>query len=1536
MEEKRVSIIFYLEEKRYIYSLEDIIRNSHNGKIAGSLFERKEEILFPFSIADQGIFIYDKLSSQIGITSIDRKSSQAPVMHGNLYRIRDFKKNQIYYILFLERKNMDLQFDRFLFPAFETITVGRSSSNRIQYSISNVVARENQLVLHKDGNGRIHMDIPGSNGMLVYVNGKRYQGSVLRTGDEIQYLGLLILCLEGGIAVSRQDVACYRMQLMTDPIVYMEKESEDNRFNRTFRLSSYMVRKSVFEIDAPPAAKEEEQPPLLLSIGPSFTMAMAMMASAGVSVSNALQGGNIATVVTGCSMAVSMLMAAILWPSLLRRHHRKKIDDFNRARVRKYQHYIKEREEEVIQEEEYNRKILGEYYHPSPEVQMNFLLGKEIHRLWERSRKDQDFLVIRLGKGVGANLSRINIPRQKFSMQEDDLAKLPDVLADKHKLLYDVPITISLFQNRRIGLVGKESEISDLVQLIILNIMSLHAPDEVKLAFIGTEEKLKKIGWFEKLPHIWNWNRTRRLIAVNGAESIRLYGEIRERKDLHEEYYIIIVTDPELIRGAQWKTFIEKEAVSDYSFVFAYGDYYILPRSCDLLVQWGNSECYIQKKNEKEIIQKDLFPWEKIQGFVSIMNRLILASGAEEKPIPDIITYLQMYKVGNVKDLEIEQRWKTADASSSLSVPIGMGANGELICLDIHERFHGCHGLVAGMTGAGKSEFLQAYITSLMIQFSPEDVAFVLIDFKGGDMARPYVNSPYLAATISNLTESILRRALISLRAEIRERELLFNEEAQRLGTGKMDINLYIKYYKEERVRKAVPHLFIVVDEFAQLKKQNLEFLEELVNIAQVGRSIGIHLILATQKPAGIVDPQIAGNSRFRVCLKVQSKQDSADMIESTEAASIKQAGRFYMMVGYRELFLQAQSGYAGCTYKETEEYIDPEERKVSMVDHMGCPYREAVVSSSQKQTDLTQMEAVLKEINHLAREKNLVVNQLWQPELKEIIYADNTIYPEMYEENAMPVPIGVGDFVKERTQEIIYADLYTKGHIAICGLSETGKTTLVQTILWGMAYRYSPEKWNLYYLDLSGKSSEYYKRMPHCRKVVFDDKEENIAELLLYLLDHMEERKILFAEEGCNTYQEYIRQSETGLPALVFVVDHYAPFREKYYRLEEQIVELVSSGKTYGIYLILTGNSKSAIYYKVMEHISQVYLLQLNDIVAYQILLKAGSNIAVPEAVKGRGICKTDRGVVEFQTLLINQAEHEAQRRKKLIQDICVLYPDFKPEDIFSKEEKKNILKVNIKKAGIQKAEVNEVGIKKQAMTRMIDRNLYEIERPKAIRGHSEALVAGYSLSGQLKYGISLPEFHSFLITGEEGEQKIPLLLYLIENLLLYSKFDITIVDFGKRMKPYQPYISECRYIDNNVAFDKWCEKLYLLSKKKEKDTGEFILAITDFQEFFDGVSDQAADWLRELCRNQVSYLHTITAAVMSEKLSMYNVDELYEYLIKTKSGLLCDGVIQKSMYVYLHTQMKEILLAYEGKVYTDEKALFFHEGKAVEVNVR
>ena len=254
------------------------------------------------------------------------------------------------------------------------------------------------------------------------------------------------------------------------------------------------------------------------------------------------------------------------------------------------------------------------------------------------------------------------------------------------------------------------------------------------------------------------------------------------------------------------------------------------------------------------------------------------------------------------------------------------------------------------MTGSGKSEFIINYIMSMALNYHPYEVSFVLIDYKGGGLTGAFENReigmklPHLAGTITNLDTNEMNRSLASIQSELRKRQRMFNEARDKLNESTIDIYKYQKLYRNGLIKEPVPHLFIICDEFAELKQQQPEFMEQLISTARIGRSLGVHLILATQKPSGVVDDQIWSNSKFRICLKVQDKSDSMDMIKRPDAAALKQVGRFYLQVGYNEFFAIGQSAWTGATYFPKEKIRKKVDTSVDFIDGIGNLIKEIVL----------------------------------------------------------------------------------------------------------------------------------------------------------------------------------------------------------------------------------------------------------------------------------------------------------------------------------------------------------------------------------------------------------------------------------------------------------------------------------------------------------------------------------------------------------------------------------------------------------------
>jgi len=466
------------------------------------------------------------------------------------------------------------------------------------------------------------------------------------------------------------------------------------------------------------------------------------------------------------------------------------------------------------------------------------------------------------------------------------------------------------------------------------------------------------------LPHLWDDQRSIRFLATDIPETSRIGEHIakslgedlkkpRKFSDMMKQhpYYVVFALNRRLFEGMEMlKSAMQQDGNCGVG-IFAIFDN--VPKECSLLIKMSpkgtvehlaeHTVVYLKQPEKKE----DSFMLDSYDDALAERSMRKLANTSiglvsRAYALPQTLTFLEMLGVGRIEHLDIAKNWRENNPVKSLAVPVGVGTDGSTVMLDLHQKFQGPHGLVAGTTGSGKSEFLLTYILSLALNFHPDEVAFVLIDYKGGGLAGAFddpangIHLPHLIATITNLDGSAISRSLISIQSEMTRRQRVFNEAKSSSGEGTMDIYTYQRLYRNKAVSEPMPHLFIISDEFAELKQQQPEFLDQLVSIARIGRSLGVHLILATQKPAGVVTDQIVSNTKFRVCLKVQDRSDSMDMLKRPEASELKETGRFYLQVGNNELFILGQSGYSGAEYEPQDQVVAKRDESVQVIDDTG------------------------------------------------------------------------------------------------------------------------------------------------------------------------------------------------------------------------------------------------------------------------------------------------------------------------------------------------------------------------------------------------------------------------------------------------------------------------------------------------------------------------------------------------------------------------------------------------------------------------
>lgn len=1438
--------------------------------------------------------------SRYTVTLNGNPCSNCTISSGDCFSFAD--TNEIIKVLFIASTDIEIGYKKVILPKDTNVFIGRSPLNDISYNFSDFVSREKHAAIHIDGNGKAFIeDLKRTIG--IYVNGYRTHSQQLKLFDEIYIMGLSIVYMGGFIAVRNLKTDCNLtcMQLFSCKMPVSDPSKNEYFVSRPRILKSLDYEE--IEVDVPPAPFTIDKIPAILTVGPSLTMSMVMLASLGVSIANAVIGGALSTVIASGIMAVGMLMGSLMWPFLLRSYQKRRTLAEEKHRKDRYTSYIADIEKELVRKKERTTRLLNDSFCPAPEL-LCAMLNSDANklRLWERTYEDEDFLSVRLGLGSKPFQITLKIPKQGFQLYEDSLSKLPSGLSKKYSILDQVPLTIDIRNNHTIGIIGTQGNVRKILAEIVLNIIALHSYDEVKIVIITSLKYIQFFECFKNVPHIWSNDKKVRFFATNTDEIHFICNVIDEELTERAEatsgnsvsipHYVVIVTEPALIEKEALFRYVNNDNQLGITALFSYGDITKLSKSCKAIIQSDDTRTgyYIKNKNSNRFIPftLDNTDLNNIRSFANKLSQLPIKRDIRTLGIADRISFLQMYMVGNVQDLGIERHWENNNSAKSLAAPIGVMAGGEVFNLDIHEAYHGCHGLVAGTTGSGKSEFLQAFILSLAINYSPKEVAFILVDFKGGDMARPFMEKPlapalpHLSATISNLSGNILYRALVSLDAEIKSRQRIFNEAAASLGVDKLDINSYHRYYKSGRLDTPLPHLIIIIDEFAQLKTQHPEFLAQLINVAQVGRSLGIHLILATQKPSGIVDPQIMSNSHFKVCLKVADKQDSIDMINKPDAAMIKNPGRMYLQVGYDEIYECIQAGYSGAGYTSMKTYMPDEEITVQMTDNTANPIHSAKIDLSCGRTDKTQLEAIVAEIVALGQKKGITAKPLWLDQLPEKITLDMLGHRK---KGLCTATVGLVDYVRNQEQQPLIIDFIKTGHVALYGASGTGKTTFLQTLVYSMVceYSYTPEEINIYAMDFGGRNLGYLSALPHTGGVVFADDEKRLFELKHVLHEIINERKHLFASKNCGTFTDYRTIAKNPLPAILVLIDNFASFRNRYMDISDSIIDIISVGKTFGVYFVITGNTRNSIYYKVTEHISSYFTLKMNDPGNYMDIHNIRPPV-IPEDISGRGITVMNSEIVEFQTAIALNGETEADRLGTINQQYCNIASSWH-----------GYLPI-----GLDAFTDNAIDSSKT--TENYYSSSHGSNPPESISDDSEHFILGSSKTGALMYGLALSEHYKVCICANDTKQLGKIYKTILQNGTNYSDRQFVFIDNGN--ETFRNLIDEypvSRYIKNATSFDSWIEELKPILNFRLESLGKqhdrLFIIVSEFNRFFDMITDEEAAFIRKIFRYIDSPQYGIYFICGYNVNTKKNNDKLFMSLIvNAESYVLCPDCYQKA----------------------------------------
>lgn len=1105
-------------------------------------------------------------------------------------------------------------------------------------------------------------DLGSLNG--TYVNGQYIRKSSLRTEDRIFIMGMTI-------RISREGIEIYGTKKITvqSPALKKKDAIRDHDFDTVPATRSYtisirnedqkedirskylyhpsprsikIVRPETIEIEQKASVGNKPEINWLSVVGAPLVMVIMLICLVTV-----FGMSPIMLIMSGTMSILSIVTAFISY-----RSQKKKFSAKHASIDQTYSEYLDDVQKRIKDAHKRQSDILGDN-NPSPDRCLSIVSKRDRH-LWQRDGSDYDFLHVRLGIGkipaaVQANFKR---PAVIYTETEDD--KRAGRIADRSRTIHDVPVLEDLKKTKLIGMKGHIEACIQFCRNVIVEITALHSPSDIRIVCLVSENDLAKWDWVRWLPHARNDEKNGRYLftsaeeaeeALNGINEV-LRRRINNEKKYDEEvtdvlpYYIFFITNPGIIEKHSIRKVIQNtENASCTTFYISKA----LPKACDHMIDMSfeDGKIYSTKNMEAAVeFRTDLFSLQKADQFARDMAPIMLETENSIGSVPRRVSFLEGYEVNRPEELNIAARWAESRTFKSLSVPIAAMAGGVPFEFDIHEKVHGVNGIVAGMPGSGKTEMVQSWLLSLAVNFSPQDVSFVLVDFKGTGLISPFRNLPHVAGTISNLDTNISHN-LISLQNEVHRREKILARYSEELGKATQDINSVNKAYSKGIIQERLPVMIIVIDEFAEFKKNFPDFGQEIDSLTSKGRALGIFVVLMTQKPGGVVSAKSEDNIKFRWCLRVANYAASKEMLGKADAAKIQNPGRAFVKVGEDDLYEEVQSYWSGAPYHENNkkkvELINP----ISIVNYDGSKKTcERVIKDDTDETaTICEIDAVVDYIAKYCEAHGIAsAEKVWTESLPDRI-AVTDLLEESYdgiewsEKRKGGFTIGLLDDPVRQAQYPLKLDPSVVGHTVIYGAPVSGKTTLLKTIAASIAMTIKPDEASIYILDFGGWNMNLFRNFPHVGGIAFDNEPDRISKLCMLLFDMLEERKKLFASVGIGNIHAYRRiAGSVHLPDVYLLVDNFGAMIKMYPELDEFFITYTGSAANYGMYLIATANSSNAVPMKISQGIKNAIALQMIDQSDYTFLVGKVSE-KLPD-ILGRGYIKGNPPM-EFQAAL-------------------------------------------------------------------------------------------------------------------------------------------------------------------------------------------------------------------------------------------------------------------------------------------------------------
>ncbi len=876
-------------------------------------------------------------------------------------------------------------------------------------------------------------------------------------------------------------------------------------------------------------------------------------------------------------------------------------------------------------------------------------VDKQTDLIWSRRSENPEYLQLRLGLGDVA--ARIK-PESRTDGGLPELVEKVTKLAETSQTLTDAPVVADLRSVGSLGLCGLREIADGVARSAVVQAASLHSPAEMVICCLTSASRRESWGWVEWLPHTNSpHSPLGRHLAADAAMSRVLADQLEELVETRRSdravkpiirgplddreqlpapvlpSVLLIVDDPQVDRARLTRLAeLGPDVGVHLLWIAEHKD--DLPAACRTFLDIGQGiEPMVGQVRTGTTVTDVACESVNLPIAEAIGRRFapLIDAGApidDESDLPRSVSMVTLLGAQESDSPEaVIERWRDngslvprdGRAPQPVDQPVELraivGHTGiEPFVIDM--RRDGPHALVGGTTGAGKSEFLQAWVLGLAHALSPDRVNFLFVDYKGGTAFAKCVELPHCVGLVTDLNTYLVRRVLVSLGAELKRREHILNDKNKK---DLIDLEL-------SGDPDCPPSLFIVVDEFAALAGEIPEFVDGMVDIAQRGRSLGLHLILATQRPAGVIKDNLRANTNLRVALRMADEQDSSDVLGSPMAAffSSSTPGRAAAKSGPGRV-TTFQSAFPGARTS-----AEPPKPPIEVVElNFGTGKRWAV-----PQPVATDGERIPKDIERIVETvKKAAANadiptpfRPWLNELKPIYNL-----AKLGQRRDTELVLGVIDEPEKQAQTVEFFYPEENGNILFIGAGGSGKTTALRSLAIASAITPRSGPMHVYALDFAGSGLSFLEPLPNVGSIVSGDDAERVERLIRYLTEVVEERSTRFSAARASSLSEYRRMANRpDEPRVLLLLDGFGAFRDAYETgtaaIYSAFTRLLLDGRAVGVHIAMTADQPTGVPTSISAAFSRRVVLRQADDDAYS-LLGVPKDVLGPLSAPGRAM---------------------------------------------------------------------------------------------------------------------------------------------------------------------------------------------------------------------------------------------------------------------------------------------------------------------------